>query len=215
VGSGPEDLRDPHSHRRDGPAALEHGLTGTAPRELPVELSDRIEFVISLKTARRLALPIPEPTLRRADRLIDQHRRDRRTAMKAFITIVAIPVFLLGGAIAAAAADMKDSMKVEVSSVGLHPGLEPGMYVCALGHLHVKGTVQNPSAVPVGRVEVAGKAFDASGQLPGPAMGSTKDTVLKPNAKAGIDLEFLTVAGPRIQQVKNPEIAVIEAPAPR
>lgn len=37
-----------------------------------------------------------------------------------------------------AAKDVKDKVKVEIESVGLHPGMDPGMYVCAGGHLHIK-----------------------------------------------------------------------------
>lgn len=45
-------------------------LTGTPPAQIPVELPDRIEFVINLKTAKRLGLKVPEPMLIRADRVI-------------------------------------------------------------------------------------------------------------------------------------------------
>ena len=45
-------------------------LTGTHPRELPVELPDRIEFVINLKTAKGLGLQVPGSVLFRADRVI-------------------------------------------------------------------------------------------------------------------------------------------------
>ena len=46
-------------------------LTGTPPREIPVELPDRIEFIINLKTAKRLGLQVPRPILLRADRVIE------------------------------------------------------------------------------------------------------------------------------------------------
>lgn len=46
-------------------------LTGTPPRELPVELPDRIEFIINLKTAKRIGLQVPELVLVRADRVIN------------------------------------------------------------------------------------------------------------------------------------------------
>ena len=46
-------------------------LTGTPPREIPVELPDRIEFTINLKTAKRLGLKVPGPVLFRADRVIE------------------------------------------------------------------------------------------------------------------------------------------------
>ena len=45
-------------------------LRGTPPREIPVELPDRIEFIINLKTAKRFGLKVPEPMLIRADRVI-------------------------------------------------------------------------------------------------------------------------------------------------
>ncbi len=34
------------------------------------------------------------------------------------------------------AANLKDNVKVEIDSMGLHPGLAPGMYVCGASHLH-------------------------------------------------------------------------------
>lgn len=46
-------------------------LTGTPPRELPVELPNRIEFIVNLKTAKQLGLQVPQMILRRADRLIE------------------------------------------------------------------------------------------------------------------------------------------------
>ena len=60
---------------------------------------------------------------------------------------------------------------------------------------------------------MAGKAFDADGKLLGTATFSTKQTMLGPGEKAEINLEFLTVMGPKIQQVKKHELAVVEAPA--
>jgi ABC-type uncharacterized transport system substrate-binding protein len=36
-----------------------------------VELPDRIEFVINLKTANRLGLKVPQPALLRVDRVIE------------------------------------------------------------------------------------------------------------------------------------------------
>ena len=46
-------------------------LSGAAPAELPVELPDRIEFIVNLKTAKILGLEIPGPALLRADRVIE------------------------------------------------------------------------------------------------------------------------------------------------
>jgi len=45
-------------------------LSGTSPAELPVELPDRIEFIVNLKTAKALALEVPAAVLLRADRVI-------------------------------------------------------------------------------------------------------------------------------------------------
>jgi hypothetical protein len=65
----------------------------------------------------------------------------------------------------------------------------------------------------MGQVKVAGKAFDVDGKLLGTATASTKQSALAPNQKAEINLEFLTVTGPQIQQVKRHELTVVEAPA--
>src|SRR5437763_40709 len=127
--------------------------------------------------------------------------------MKAAVAWPIVAIMMLGGVDAALAADIKDQVKIE--SAGAHPGMEPGMYVCAEGHLHIKGTVQNLTGVPVGPIKVAGKVFDADGKLLGTATASTKRPVLNPNDKADINLEFLTVTGPLIKQVKNQELAVV------
>jgi hypothetical protein len=112
-----------------------------------------------------------------------------------------------------AAKDVKDKVKVEIESIGLHPGMDPGMYVCASGHLHIKGTVENLSNVPLRQVKVAGRAFDGSGKLLGTATTTTKTEKLAPGHKAEINLEFLTVTGPAIQQVKRHDVIVVEAPS--
>ena len=132
--------------------------------------------------------------------------------MKATLASLIVALVLLGGFGAALAADLKDKVKVEIASVGLHPGMDPGMYVCALNHLHIKGTVANLAGVPLGQIKVAAKAFDADGKLLGTATFSTKQATLGLGEKAEINLEFLTVMGPKIEQVKKHEIAVIEAP---
>lgn len=46
-------------------------LKGTPPREIPVELPDRIEFIVNLKTAKRLGLQVPRVILLRVDRVIE------------------------------------------------------------------------------------------------------------------------------------------------
>jgi hypothetical protein len=114
---------------------------------------------------------------------------------------------------APAAKDLKDKVKVEIESVGLHPGMDPGMYVCASGHLHIKGTVQNEADVPLRQVKVAGRAFDAAGKLLGTATTTTKSQTLAPGQRAEINLEFLTVTGPAIEQVKRHDVSIIEAPS--
>lgn len=133
--------------------------------------------------------------------------------MKGAVAWLIVASVILGGLSAALAANLKDKVKVEIESVGLHPGMDPGMYVCALGHLHIKGTVQNLAGVSLGPIKVGAKAFDSEGKLLGTATASTKQTTLGPNDKAEINLEFLTVTGPMIQQVKKHEITVIEAPS--
>ena len=133
--------------------------------------------------------------------------------MKATVMFLTVVLVTLGGFAPTLAADLKDKVKVEIESVGLHPGMDPGMYVCAFGHLHIKGTVQNLAGVALGQIKMAGKAFDAEGKLLGTATASTKQATLAPNEKAEINLEFLTVTGPLIQQVRRHEEAVIEAPS--
>jgi len=61
----------------------------------------------------------------------------------------------------------------------------------------------------MGPIKVAGKVFDADGKVLGTATASTKRPVLSPNDKAEINLEFLTVTGPLIKQVKTQELAVV------
>jgi hypothetical protein len=135
--------------------------------------------------------------------------------MKPAIAWPVVAMMMLGGVNAALAGDLKDEVKIEIGSAGAHPGMASGTYVCAGGHFHIKGTVQNLAGVPVGPVKVAGKVFDAEGKLLGTATASTKRPVLNPNEKADVDLEFLTVTGPLVKQVKNQELAVVAvAPKP-
>jgi hypothetical protein len=132
--------------------------------------------------------------------------------MKATAVFLGLGLLVLGGTGSARAADYQDKVKVAVESVGLHPGMDPGTYVCALGHLHIKGTVQNQADVNLGRIELVGRAFDADGKLLGTARAATKQETLTPNQKAEFNLEFLTVTGPKIKQVKKHEEQVIAAP---
>ncbi len=131
---------------------------------------------------------------------------------KTTLSWLVITLVMYGGVSTALAADVRDKVKIETLSVGLHPGMDPGMYVCALNHLHVKGTVQNLADVPLGQIKVGGKAFGADGKLLGTATFLTKQATLEPGGKAEINLEFLTVTGPLIQRDKRHELAVLEAP---
>jgi hypothetical protein len=133
--------------------------------------------------------------------------------MKTTLVSLTVALVTLGGITPLLAGDVKDKVKVEIESVGLHPGMDPGMYICASGHLHIKGSVQNLAGVTLGQVKVAGKAFGSDGKVLGTAAFSTKQPTLAPNEKAEINLEFLTVTGPMIQQVKRHEVIVVEAPA--
>ena len=129
--------------------------------------------------------------------------------MKATIAWPIVATMMLGGVDAALARDLKDEVKVVIGSAGAHSDMAPGTYVCAAGHFHIKATVQNLAAEPVGSIKVAGKVFDAEGKVLGTATATTKRPVLNSNDKADVDLEFLTVTGPLIKQVKNQELAVV------
>jgi hypothetical protein len=135
--------------------------------------------------------------------------------MKALIASPIVALALFCGVGAAYAAGVGDQIKVEMESSSIHPGMDPGKYVCGAGHLHIKGTVQNLTAAPVGQIKVAGTVFDADGKVLGTATASTKQTVLNPNDKAAVDLEFLKVTGPLVKQVKSQELTVVAvAPKP-
>jgi hypothetical protein len=133
--------------------------------------------------------------------------------MKAIVMSLLMALVIAGGSDVSPAADLKDKITVETVTVGLHPGMDPGLYICAKNHLHVKGTVHNLADVTVGKVKVFGKAFAADGKLLGTAIFSTKEASLAPGEKAEVNLEFLTVTGPLIEKVKRHELAVLEAPA--
>jgi len=126
---------------------------------------------------------------------------------KLMVSIVAS--MAIAGMASVGAAELKKEITVEIQSTGSHADMAPGMYVCAEGHLHIKGTVQNLTEAPVGPVKVAGKVFDANGKVLGTATASTKRPVLNPNDTADVNLEFLTVTGPLIKKVKNQTLEVV------
>jgi hypothetical protein len=126
-----------------------------------------------------------------------------------------VGMMAIGGMAPAGAGDPNNEVKVQIQGTGLHADMAPGMYVCAEGHLHIKGTVQNLTKAPVGPIKVAGKVFDADGKILGTATASTRRAVLNPNDTADVDLEFLKVTGPLIKQVKNQSLEVVAvAPKP-
>jgi len=133
--------------------------------------------------------------------------------MKAILAAIIVTLGVLGGSTATPATELKDKVKVEIESMGLHRGMPPGTYVCAAGHLHIAGTVQNLADVSLGYIKIAGKAFDPDGKLLGTAMSSTRQPVLKQGEKTKFDLEFLTVIGSLVRQAKRHEVTVIEAQA--
>src|SRR5438093_10870962 len=133
---------------------------------------------------------------------------EERVHMKANVAWLIAGLLVLGGFSGAVAAGLAEKVKVEVDA----SERQPGMYVCAGGHLHIKGTVQNLADVPLGRIKVVGKAFDSAGKLLGTATVAAAKSTLKPGEKAPFDLEFVSVSGPRIQQVKKREITVVDAP---
>ncbi len=100
--------------------------------------------------------------------------------MKANVAWLIAGLLVLGGFSGAVAAGLAEKVKVEVDASERQPGMEPGMYVCAGGHLHIKGTVQNLADVPLGRIKVVGKAFDSAGKLLGTATVAAAKSTLKP-----------------------------------
>ena len=111
------------------------------------------------------------------------------------------------------ATQYKDTVKLQVLSVGLQPGMPPGFYI--EGHLHIRASVQNTGNVPLDGIKVAGKVFDASGTLLGTATAVAKPGKIKPNGMSEVNLEFLTVTGPKIDQVKDHQESVVEAQVAR
>jgi putative ABC transport system substrate-binding protein len=66
---------DRHELGRQAARLVDKLLRGAKPADLPVERPNRFELVLNLRTARALGLVIPQATLLRADRIIDDERR--------------------------------------------------------------------------------------------------------------------------------------------
>ncbi|MBI3127938.1 MAG: hypothetical protein HYZ11_10065 [Candidatus Tectomicrobia bacterium] len=133
--------------------------------------------------------------------------------MKAVFAGLIVSLGILGVVSAVPAADLKEKVKVEILSAGFHPGMDPGLYVCAGGHLHVKGTVQNLTGVALASIKLEGKAYDAEDKFLGMASPWKKAPLLvslKPGEKREFDMEFLTITGPRVGLAKKHEIVVVE-----
>ncbi len=120
---------------------------------------------------------------------------------------------VLGGLSPAWAVNLKDKVNVEIESAQFHADMDPGTYMCAAQHLHIRAVVENRADVRLGRIKVAGKVFDGGGALMGTATASTRQSFLVPGESAGVDLEFLTVIGGQIEDVERHELAVVDAPA--
>ncbi len=127
--------------------------------------------------------------------------------------VAALLVF--AGVGTAPAAGLVDKVKVQLDGAVHQPGMRPGTYVCSAGHLHVRGTVQNQATVTLGPIKLAGKALDAQGKVLGAATGTPEEPTLKPGQTADFDLEFVTVTGSLIKQVKKHEVSVVDAPVAR
>lgn len=131
--------------------------------------------------------------------------------MKIGVVSLVVSVVMLAGVAVSAAADLRDKVEVAVESQAIDPAMQPGTYVCAAGHLHIKALVTNLADMDLGRVTVAGKVFDADGKLLGTATSTTKATTLRPGEKTEVNLEFRSVTGPMIHQVTRRELTVVAA----
>ena len=60
-------------------------------------------------------------------------------------------VVALGVLSPAWAVNLKDKVDVEIESMQFHSGIDPGTYMCAAQHLHVRAVVENRADVRLGR----------------------------------------------------------------
>ena len=125
-------------------------------------------------------------------------------------SLVVVGLVLLIGVAPGIAQNLASQIKVAIDPSMQKPGMEPGMYECVGGHLHVAGTMQNMNDVAVKMIKLEGKVFDSAGALLGTATDVHKRE-LKPGAKTDFDIEFVKVTGSKIQQVKKSEINAVDA----
>lgn len=90
---------------------------------------------------------------------------------------------------------MRDKVKVETLRVGLHLGLDPGMCVCAGGHLQIKATVQNLAGVALGARHWQG--LRCRDELLGTATAAVKQATLAPIEKGSACSRASTLSIPR------------------
>ncbi len=135
--------------------------------------------------------------------------------MKKKLMVLIVSLVALGWATAAPVLEPKEKVKVEIKKTGLHLGMDPGLYICAGSHLHIKGTVQNVTKNTLVSVKLEGKAYDAGGKLIGTAYPRKLKPLplapLKPGQKNEFDLEFREITGNKIRMTKKQEVVVTEA----
>ena len=125
---------------------------------------------------------------------------------RAMVSIVTSIAF--GGMLTVGAAELKRRSRSRFRAQGLMRTWRRD--VCLRGR---SPAYQGHRAEPhrgAGRSDQGGRQVcDANGKVLGTATASTKRPVLNPNDTADVNLEFLTVTGPLIKQVKNQTLEVV------
>src|SRR5438128_11813513 len=109
--------------------------------------------------------------------------------MRASVAWLIAGLMVFGGFTGALAANLKEKVKVEIEGADRQPGMEPGMYVCPAGHLHILRPVQHFADGALGRIKLAGKPSDSEVKLLGTATASTMQPTLRPveTVRSGLD----------------------------